>query len=152
MFTVSFLLLFGAVQCASRPNFVLLFADDFGWGDVGANWAETKETPNIDRLAASGIRFTDFHAGASVCTPSRAALLTGRLGLRTGVVKNFGVASRYGLPLNETTLPEMLKAAGYSTGMIGANSIIVYLADVIICLRKVALGYQWLVSSKSSRL
>ena len=116
---VSFLLLFGAVQCSTRPNFVLMFADDFGWGDVGANWAETKETPNIDRLAASGIRFTDFHAGASVCTPSRAALLTGRLGLRTGVVQNFGVLSQYGLPLNETTLAEMLKATGYSTGMIG---------------------------------
>eukprot|EP00118_Oscarella_pearsei_P000886 m.6060 g.6060 ORF g.6060 m.6060 type:complete len:526 (+) comp14847_c0_seq1:152-1729(+) len=112
-------MLFSFVHCTVRPNFVLLFADDFGWGDVGANWDETKETPNLDRLAASGIRFTDFHAGASVCTPSRASLLTGRLGLRTGVVKNFGPASKYGLPLNETTVAEMLKSAGYSTGMIG---------------------------------
>ena len=111
---------FPSFQCSrDRPNFVLLFADDYGWGDLGANWETTKETPNLDRLAATGIRFTDFHAGASVCTPSRASLLTGRLGIRTGVTHNFNPMSKYGLPLNETTTAEMLKKAGYSTGMIG---------------------------------
>lgn len=109
----------GTWNDVKRPNIVLLFADDFGWGDLGANWDETKETPNLDRLSHSGIRFTDFHAGASVCTPSRSALLTGRLGVRTGVTSNFGVDSLYGLPLNETTIAEMLKSVNYSTGMIG---------------------------------
>ena len=65
------------------------------------------------------IRLTDFHAGASVCTPSRAALLTGRLGLRTGIERNFNPHSLYGLPANETTLAEVLQKNGYSTGMIG---------------------------------
>ncbi|XP_070565013.1 arylsulfatase G-like isoform X2 [Ptychodera flava] len=106
---------------AGRPNFIVLFADDIGWGDLGANWNPNKSsnTPNLDQLAAGGIRFTDFHAGASVCTPSRAALLTARLGLRTGVVHNFEVRSIGGLPLNETTFAETFKAAGYKTGMIG---------------------------------
>ena len=104
---------------ASRPNIVILFADDFGWGDVGANWPATKETTNIDALFHSGMRFTDMHAGASVCTPSRAALLTGRLGLRTGVVVNFVTSSLFGLPTTEITLAEMLKGAGYHTKMIG---------------------------------
>ncbi|XP_062507796.1 arylsulfatase G-like [Corticium candelabrum] len=80
---------------------------------------ETKETPHIDSLARNGLRLTDFHVGASVCTPSRAALLTGRLGLRTGVVRNFDVKAEFGLPRNETTIAEMLKAVNYSTGMIG---------------------------------
>lgn len=62
---------------------------------------------------------TDFHAAASVCTPSRAGLLTGRLGLRTGVAKNFGPFSKAGLPLNETTLAEMLRGVGYRTAMTG---------------------------------
>ena len=64
-----------------RPNFVILFLDDTGWGDIGANWntsASPSETPHINALAAGGLRFTDFHAGASVCTPSRAALLCAR--------------------------------------------------------------------------
>ena len=64
-------------------------------------------------------RFTDFHAGASVCSPSRAALLTGRLGKRTGVITNFNKGATAGLPLNETTFAETFKAAGYKTGMIG---------------------------------
>ena len=72
-----------------------------------------------DKLAASGLRFTDFHVGASVCTPSRAALLTGRLGLRTGIVHNFGPASRGGLPVSEITLAAHLKRGGYHTAMIG---------------------------------
>jgi hypothetical protein len=68
----------------SKPNIVVFFGDDWGWGDLGANWPATKAlnlTPRLDELAAGGLRFTDFHAGASVCTPSRAALLTGQKGL-----------------------------------------------------------------------
>ena len=90
---------------AAKPNVLILFADDWGWGDLGANWEATKGlTPHMDSLAESGMRFTDFHAGASVCTPSRASLLTGRLGLRTGVTHNFGPGSEYGLPEAEITI------------------------------------------------
>ena len=110
------------IDSTTPPNFVVIFGDDWGWGDIGANWPGTEGlTPAIDALADSGIRFTDFHVAASVCTPSRAGLLTGRLGLRTGVVRNFGPASLGGLPKNETTLAEMLKRAPtpYRTGMVG---------------------------------
>ncbi|NXU57974.1 ARSG Arylsulfatase, partial [Turnix velox] len=102
-----------------QPNFIVILADDVGWGDLGANWAETKETPHLDELAAEGTRFVDFHSAASTCSPSRASLLTGRLGVRNGVTHNFAVTSVGGLPLNETTLAEVLRGAGYSTGAIG---------------------------------
>ncbi|XP_067403413.1 arylsulfatase G isoform X2 [Emydura macquarii macquarii] len=103
----------------NRPNFVIILADDLGWGDLGANWAETKDTPNLDQMASEGMRFVDFHSAASTCSPSRASLLTGRLGIRNGVTHNFAVTSAGGLPLNETTLAEVLKDAGYTTGVIG---------------------------------
>lgn len=102
-----------------KPNIVIILADDMGWGDLGANWAETKDTANLDKMASEGMRFVDFHAAASTCSPSRASLLTGRLGLRNGVTHNFAVTSAGGLPLNETTLAEVLRPAGYVTGMIG---------------------------------
>jgi len=87
-------LLLGAADAAAakKPNFVVLFLDDHGWGDVGANVASVKglppvtETPRIDQMAAEGVRFSDFHSAFSVCTASRGALLTGRLCARTGVV------------------------------------------------------------------
>lgn len=103
-----------------RPNFVIFFADDMGWGDLGSNWKLYENvTTNLNGMAKRGMRFTDFHVGASVCGPSRASLLTGRLGLRTGLISNFRPGSLGGLPTNETTLAEVLKTAGYNTGMIG---------------------------------
>ncbi|NXM20662.1 ARSG Arylsulfatase, partial [Ploceus nigricollis] len=102
-----------------KPNFIVILADDVGWGDLGANWAQTKETPHLDQLAAEGTRFVDFHSAASTCSPSRASLLTGRLGVRNGVTHNFAISSLGGLPLNETTLAKVLREAGYSTGAIG---------------------------------
>ena len=99
----------------------LFLPPDWGYGDLGSNWNDTSGlTPNLDKVAAGGLRLTDFHVAASVCTPSRAGLLTGRLGLRTGITKNFGPGSRGGLPLNETTIAEHLKQhAGYHCMMIG---------------------------------
>lgn len=102
------------------PNFVIFFGDDWAYGDLGTNNPEAKGlTPNLDQLSREGLRCTNFHVGASVCAPSRAALLTGRLGLRTGVFDNFVPSSAYGLPKNETTIAELLKRSGYRTGMIG---------------------------------
>ena len=68
-----------------RPNFVIIFADDLGYGDLACYGHPTIRTPNLDRMAAEGQRWTDFYVGASVCTPSRAALLTGRLPIRSGM-------------------------------------------------------------------
>ncbi|XP_060700478.1 arylsulfatase G [Hemiscyllium ocellatum] len=104
---------------SEKPNFIIILADDIGWGDLGANWPLTTETPNLDMMAKEGMRFEDFHAAASTCSPSRASLLTGRLGLRNGVTHNFAISSVAGLPLNETTLAEVLKEANYSTAVIG---------------------------------
>nr|XP_033817084.1 arylsulfatase G isoform X2 [Geotrypetes seraphini] len=104
---------------SKKPNFVIILADDIGWGDLGVNWGESEDTPHLDKMAQEGMRFVDFHAAASTCSPSRAALLTGRLGLRNGVTHNFAISSVGGLPLNETTLAEVLKGAGYRTAMIG---------------------------------
>ncbi|KAK1162245.1 hypothetical protein AOXY_G18599 [Acipenser oxyrinchus oxyrinchus] len=102
-----------------KPNVIIILADDIGWGDLGQNWPRTSETPNLDLMAQQGMRFADFHAAASTCSPSRASLLTGRLGLRNGVTRNFAVGSVGGLPLNESTLAEILKGVGYYTAMIG---------------------------------
>ncbi len=105
------------------PNVVILFADDLGYGDLGVYGHPTIRTPNLDRMAAEGMKFTQFYVGASVCTPSRAALLTGRLPLRSGMVNDrFRVIfppSEGGLPESEITLAEALKTKGYATACIG---------------------------------
>lgn len=113
------LYLFCGVSSSPRPNIVLIMADDLGWGDVAPNNPDIKYTPNIAALASQGVRYTDYHSAASVCTPSRAGLLTGRLGQRTGVISNFGVYSTGGLPLSEHTMADYLKSVGYKTGIIG---------------------------------
>jgi arylsulfatase A-like enzyme len=101
------------------PNIILIYADDLGYGDVSAYGAKTITTPNIDRLAKAGLRFTDAHSSAATCTPSRYALLTGEYAFRkpgTGVLP--GNAALIIEP-GRTTLPSMLRSAGYSTGVVG---------------------------------
>ncbi|NXN02854.1 ARSA Arylsulfatase, partial [Sylvia borin] len=105
---------------AARPNFVLVLADDLGYGDLGCYGHPSSATPHLDRLAARGLRFTDFYSSAAVCSPSRAALLTGRLPVRSGIYPGvFDPGSRGGLPLAEVTVAEVLKARGYATAMVG---------------------------------
>jgi arylsulfatase A len=115
-----FLLLFPASAfSASLPNIVFILVDDLGYGDLSSYGARDIATPNIDRLATEGMRFTNFYTPANTCSPSRASLLTGRYPPRTGVNAVIFYDSVEGLPLSEITLAEMLGDAGYDTGMVG---------------------------------
>ena len=133
-------------QPARKPNIVLVLADDLGYGDIEAYGTRAIRTPNLDRLAQEGVRFTNFYASASICSPSRAGLLTGRYPVRTGVsyiifaseisfshrislalaraatrlgMSEFHDSFVNGLPDSEITVAEALKVAGYATGMVG---------------------------------
>jgi len=105
------------------PNFIIIFCDDLGYGDLACFGHPTIETPHLDRMAAEGMKFTQFYAAAPVCTPSRAALLTGRLPLRSGMCSNkrrvLFPDSKGGLPDGEVTIAEALKTRGYATGCVG---------------------------------
>ena len=109
-----------ANKTADSPNIIIFFTDDQGYADLGCYGAEGFTTPHIDQLAEEGIRFTNFYVPATVCTPSRAGLLTGRYPKRSNL--HDGVLSPYsdnGLPLSEYTMAEMLKDNGYTTSCIG---------------------------------
>lgn len=108
---------------ASPPNVIVIFADDLGYGDLSCFGHPTIRTPNLDRMAAEGIRLTDFYVAASVCTPSRAALLTGRLPIRSGMCSDkrrvLFPNSGGGIPAGEITIAEALRDRGYATACIG---------------------------------
>ncbi len=109
----------GPIQAAERkPNILVIVGDDMGYGDVGFHQCKDIPTPNLDALAASGVRFTNGYVSGPYCSPTRAGLLTGRYQQRFGHEFNPGGGGQ-GLPLTETTLADRLKAAGYATGLIG---------------------------------
>jgi arylsulfatase A-like enzyme len=108
-----------ATFAAERPNIVLIYADDLGYGDTSCYGATAVRSPNIDRLASEGLRFTDAHSAAATCTPSRYAMMTGEYAFRqkgTGILP--GDAALIIEP-GRVTLPSLLKSAGYSTGVVG---------------------------------
>ena len=114
---------FQIVDQIEKPNFIIVFVDDMGYGDLGSYGHPTIYTPNLDKMAYEGQKWTQFYSASSVCTPSRAALLTGRLPIRNGMIgKRNRVLfpnSKYGLPNSEITIAEKLKESGYKTAAIG---------------------------------
>jgi arylsulfatase A-like enzyme len=118
-----FTFLFLLIQCfysfGQKPNIVYIFADDLGYGDLSCYGAKDINTPNIDQIAKQGIKFTEFYSASSVCSPSRAALLTGRYPQRMGINTVFFSESFTGIPDKEITIPEILKEKGYATGIVG---------------------------------
>ena len=104
---------------AAAPNLVIIYADDLGYSDLGCFGAKGYTTPNIDRLAREGRRFTNFHVAQPVCSASRAALLTGCYPSRLGIQGALGPQARHGIADGELTMAQMLKSKGYATGMAG---------------------------------
>ncbi len=108
-----------AGQPRPGPNIVLIFTDDQGYQDVGCFGSPDIETPNLDRMAAEGMRYTDFYVAQAVCSASRAALLTGCYPNRIGILGALGPAAKHGIHDNELTLAEVVKQRGYATAIYG---------------------------------
>ena len=116
--------LLGQDRAPARPNFVFFLIDDLGWTDLGCYGSTFYETPNIDRLASEGMRFTNAYAACPVCSPTRASIMTGKYPARLGITQWIGGPNeptpyRHYMPLEEVTIAEALKEVGYATGFVG---------------------------------
>src|SRR6266516_2687516 len=114
---ITLLLISPIRSCAADkpPNFVIIFTDDQGYGDVGCFGAKGFTTPNLDRMAQEGIRFTNFYVAQAVCSASRTALLTGCYPNRLGILGALNPVSNHGISDNEKTIADVLKTRGYAT-------------------------------------
>lgn len=108
-----------ATASPTKPNIVVIVADDLGYGDLGCFGHPRVKTPNLDRMASEGVRFTSFYSGAPICSPSRAALFTGRTPYRVGIRDWIEQDSGVHLPRSEVTVARLLKDAGYATCLVG---------------------------------
>jgi len=106
-------------KSTDKPNVIIIFCDDVGYADIGVFGAKGYETPNLDRMAAEGVKFTDFYAAASSCTPSRAALMTGCYPQRVSLPNVIGPNAKIGISDREQTIAETLKPLGYATACYG---------------------------------
>lgn len=111
--------IWGNEEQSKSPNIIVIFCDDMGYADIGPFGAKGYTTPNLERMAKEGCKLTSFYVGRSVCSPSRAALLTGCYPVRVGVPNNFGPSSKTGLNPKEVTIADMLKDKGYATACFG---------------------------------
>ena len=116
---LSSLCILHASFAASTPNIVIIFMDDMGYADVGCFGAQGYQTPNIDKLAAGGRKFTNFHVAQPVCSASRTALLTGCYPNRVGINGALGPAAKHGINADEMTIAELVKQKGYATSAVG---------------------------------
>jgi arylsulfatase A-like enzyme len=113
-----------AIPAMAKPNFIVIFIDDMGYGDIGPFGSTKNETPHLDRMAKEGMKLTSFYVASPVCSPSRAALMTGSYPKRVGLAKGSGhivlfPGDPHGLNPKEITIAEMLKEEGYATGCYG---------------------------------
>lgn len=158
--------LFGAKLVAAdapaktKPNIIFILADDLGYGDVGCYGATRVKTPNLDRLAREGLRFTDGHSAAATCTPSRYALMTGEYAFRkkgTGILPG---DAKLVIPTNRATLPSILKKAGYKTGVVGKwhlglgdqNRPIDWNGEIAPGPREVGFDYSFIMAATGDRV
>ena len=115
--------LVGFATAADQPNIIIFLADDLGYADIGVNGCKDIPTPHVDAIAKGGVRFTDGYAAHPVCSPSRAALMSGMYQHRFGFEHNSGperfASPDFGMPRDVPSLAEKLKAQGYATGMVG---------------------------------
>lgn len=116
--SASVVTLSSSVLAGEKPNVVIIYGDDVGYGDIGVNGSTMIPTPHIDKLASEGINFTDGHCSAATCTPSRFSMLTGVHGFRNGV-RILAPNAPLTIPLDKITLPRVFKKAGYKTAIIG---------------------------------
>jgi arylsulfatase A-like enzyme len=134
---------------AKKPNIIFILADDLGWAELGCYGNTFNETPNLDKLAKQGVRFTHAYAAAPVCSPYRAALLTGQHPARVGILDYLRPNSSNALPVSQTTLPEMLKHKGYTTGMVGKWHLTGYkYQDAQFEVRPKDHGFDWNIGSE----
>src|SRR5688500_321362 len=108
----------GLAAADRKPNILIFLSDDVGWAEYGFQGAKDIPTPNIDRIAANGVKFTNGYVSGPYCSPTRAGLMTGRYQTRFGHEFNSG-GPNFGLPLTEKTIADRLKALGYATAAIG---------------------------------
>tara|TARA_B100001094_G_scaffold315459_1_gene355467 strand:- start:1166 stop:2530 length:1365 start_codon:yes stop_codon:yes gene_type:complete len=118
-----------SLTAATQPNVVIMLADDLGAGDLSCYGSPENKTPHLDQLAKDGLQFSDFYAASAVCSPSRAALQTGRFSVRAGVYSWVATSQNMHLRVEETTIAELLKAGGYATAHVGKWHLGYGLAD-----------------------
>ena len=144
-------------KAQNKPNIVIIYADDLGYGDIGINGAKGVKTPNIDKLARNGINFTDAHCSAATCTPSRFSLLTGCYGFRNKAAVLPGDAPLIIDPA-KGTLPSMLKKAGYTTGVVGkwhlglGNGTVNWNEEIKPGPREIGFDYSFLIPATGDRV
>ena len=146
---VPLLLCISGLAKRSKPNVIFVLADDLGWAELGCYGNSFNETPHLDQLAKQGLRFTHAYAAAPVCSPYRAALLTGQHPARVGILDYLRPNSSNALPVSQLTLPKILKRNGYRTGMVGKWHLTGYeYQDAQFEVRPTDHGFDWNLGSE----